>query len=104
MATIIPDKGLEYDASFSYYDSSELNSLIVNMLVKNFCQGRTELEFKNHLYAGAKKVRLLDQYSKKYDIALFDRAVDFGWFYFLTKPFFFIIQLLIILVFWQYYK
>ena len=40
----------------------------------------------------AKVVSLLDEYGKKYDIDLFDRAVDFGWFYFLTKPFFFILQ------------
>ncbi len=94
MATIIPDKGLEYDASFSYYDSSGVKFFNSEYVGQEFLvKAGQELEFKNHLYAGAKKVRLLDQYSKKYDIALFDRAVDFGWFYFLTKPFFFIIQL-----------
>ncbi|HYD69134.1 membrane protein insertase YidC, partial [Azospirillum sp.] len=41
------------------------------------------------LFAGAKQVRLLDAYSKQYDIANFDLAIDFGWFYFLTKPFFY---------------
>lgn len=94
MATIIPDKSLEYDASFSYYDSSGVKFFNSEYVGQEFLvKAGQELEFKNHLYAGAKKVRLLDQYSKKYDIALFDRAVDFGWFYFLTKPFFFIIQL-----------
>jgi len=46
------------------------------------------LETKSHLFAGAKEVTLLDTYRDELGIALFDRSVDFGWFYFLTKPIF----------------
>ena len=41
------------------------------------------------LFVGAKEVKLLDKYEAEYGIANFDLAVDFGWFYFLTKPFFY---------------
>ncbi|MBS7791889.1 membrane protein insertase YidC [Roseococcus sp. SDR] len=41
------------------------------------------------LFAGAKEVRLLDDYATRLRIQDFDKAIDFGWFYFITKPFFY---------------
>ena len=46
----------------------------------------------SNLFAGAKVANLLNEYQEKYDIQLFDRAIDYGWFYFLTKPMFFVLN------------
>ncbi len=95
LSSILPDKNLKYQASFSYDNSNQnhfFNSEFVGQEYK--IAAHEEVKFQHHLFAGAKKVQLLDRYAKEYDAKLFDRAVDFGWFYFLTKPFFFIIEFL----------
>lgn len=50
------------------------------------------VEDTSRLFAGAKEVALLDKYAEQYGIERFDLAIDFGWFYFLTKPFFYILK------------
>jgi len=52
------------------------------------------IENARRMFAGAKEVKLLDRYAKDLGITRFDRAVDFGWFYFLTKPFFYCLDFL----------
>ena len=42
-----------------------------------------------YLFSGAKEVEILDNYTETLGIKRFDLAIDFGWFYFLTKPFFY---------------
>lgn len=44
------------------------------------------------LFAGAKEVSTVDGYAAQYGISRFDRLIDWGWFYFLTKPLFHLID------------
>jgi YidC/Oxa1 family membrane protein insertase len=44
------------------------------------------------LFAGAKEVRVVNDYEKKLDLNHFDLLIDWGWFYFITKPLFFLID------------
>jgi YidC/Oxa1 family membrane protein insertase len=46
-------------------------------------------ESKNQLFAGAKEVHLVDAYAKSNNIPKFDLLIDWGWFYFLTRPMFY---------------
>lgn len=95
LSAIVPDKNLGYQASFSSDIVNQNHSFVADFIGQEFEVPVGEvLKFNHHLFAGAKKVRLLDHYGDEYGITLFDRAIDFGWFYFLTKPFFFIIDML----------
>lgn len=55
-------------------------------------QSGSSASFSSQMYAGAKEIKLLDKYSE--NIKKFDLNVDFGWYYFLTKPFFYILDYL----------
>lgn len=95
LSSILPDKSLKFSANFNHDYSNQNNFFNSEFIGQEFRVGSGEvLNFDHHLFAGAKKVRLLDEYAAKYDAKLFDRAVDFGWFYFLTKPFFFVVEYL----------
>lgn len=50
--------------------------------------------YESHMFAGAKRVQLLDRYEKEYDIRHLDLSVDFGMYYFLTKPFYYLLMYL----------
>ncbi len=59
--------------------------------VETVAPGAT-IEVTNRLFAGAKEVHTLDRYAEELQIPLFDRAIDFGWFYFLTRPIFLVLD------------
>jgi YidC/Oxa1 family membrane protein insertase len=42
----------------------------------------------HHFFAGPKEVNLIDHYADDLHIVAFDHAVDWGWFYYLTRPIF----------------
>jgi YidC/Oxa1 family membrane protein insertase len=49
-------------------------------------------ESSGQVFAGAKLVDLIDGYETTYGIEKFELLIDWGWFYFLTKPLFFAID------------
>jgi YidC/Oxa1 family membrane protein insertase len=44
------------------------------------------------LFAGAKEVRVVNGYEKQLGLNHFDLLIDWGWFYFITKPLFFVMD------------
>ncbi|HSI41665.1 MAG TPA: membrane protein insertase YidC [Xanthobacteraceae bacterium] len=47
---------------------------------------------EGRLFAGAKEVRVVDGYKTAFGIDRFDLLIDWGWFYFITKPLFLLID------------
>ena len=50
------------------------------------------VETTTRVFAGAKEVSTIDNYASKLGIKKFDLMIDWGWFYFITKPLFLLID------------
>lgn len=93
LAALVPDQQSELTATFRDNLVDGQNRYQVDYLRPPLTvPPGGSIETTDRLFAGAKVVALLDRYSEEYGIPLFDRAVDFGWFYFLTKPLFHVLH------------
>ncbi len=89
LTALIPASDMKFDSQFKYLKRRGADAYQVDLRGEGMevAAGQTA-NFDMHLFAGAKEVKLLDRYRAEYTIPLFDRAVDFGALYFLTKPIF----------------
>ena len=85
LTAIIPDKA-SFFGKFSGYKTIFGNRYQTDLIIDN--DSVQNNYSKLYFFVGAKKLKVLDHYEKKYNIRLFDRAVDFGVLYFITKPIF----------------
>ena len=93
LAALIPDQNIGSTYRFVHSLKNKDDRYQVDYLgQETMIEPGQTTETVNRLFAGAKEVKLLDAYSEQYSISNFDLAVDFGWFYFLTKPFFYAIS------------
>ncbi|WP_164863032.1 membrane protein insertase YidC [Sinorhizobium medicae] len=87
-ATIVPPQDTPFDIRFSHFADgrpryqSDYKSDAVTV-----APGQSA-EVKNLIFAGAKEVPVVDNYELTYSIPNFDKLIDWGWFYFITKPMF----------------
>lgn len=93
LASLIPDQKEEFRARFVADKRGALDLYQTDYLAqpRNVPAGGAAT-YSTHLFAGAKEVKLLDKYELELNIPLFDHAVDFGIFYWLTKPIFYAIH------------
>ncbi len=93
LVALIPDQASDLTATFRHVKANDEDHYQVDYLRPGLTVAPGQsIEITERLFAGAKEVALLDRYSAAYGIPLFDRAVDFGWFYFLTKPLFHVLH------------
>lgn len=89
LAAFVPDSRYTYSSNFTYGIRAGMDKYQADLVSnQEIIEAGSNSEVTYRLFAGAKKVDLLDKYESKYSIKLFDRAIDFGWFYILTKPIF----------------
>ncbi len=93
LSALIPDPAMSLEAHFKAVGTETPTPLYQT----DFLGTSVTLEpgatttLTHHLFAGAKVVTLLDAYEKTLNVPKLDRAVDFGWFYLITKPLFYVL-------------
>ena len=88
LAALIPDQAKPFKAIYTY-DNGYI--AYYRSLNAQSVQSNGEFEVSSKIFIGAKEAKLIDQYQEDFNIYNFDLAIDWGWFYFLTKPLFYII-------------
>ncbi len=89
LTAIIPQNSNEglFDIRFNHYRSSQKDRYQVDLMGENISiKNGDEVNYKFNFFTGSKKLKLLETYSKELDAKLFDRAIDFGIYYIITKP------------------
>lgn len=86
--TIIPPQTTPYEAKYAHYpDGRPRYQADYKQDAITIAPGQTT-EVKTLVFAGAKQVPLVDGYEASLNIPKFDLLIDWGWFYFITKPMF----------------
>ena len=89
---VIPEPGTAFDSRFGYFKDgraryqSDFKSDDIQVAAGASASTTTRV------FAGAKEVQVIDGYDKSLGILNFDLMIDWGWFYFLTKPMFWILD------------
>ncbi len=88
-AAVIPDQAQTYQGAFTSQQSQAgrtYHAIVQGM--PQTVQANGNVETTQRFFAGAKEVATVDSYQDNLGIKNFDRLIDWGWFYFITKPLF----------------
>jgi YidC/Oxa1 family membrane protein insertase len=93
LVTLVPDQKVPVKARFNYSLANGEDRYQADYLgpAVTVAPGAAT-ETTNRVFAGAKELHLLNHYQDSIGITKFDLAIDFGWFYWLTKPIFLILD------------
>jgi YidC/Oxa1 family membrane protein insertase len=91
LVALIPNQKTVVHTVFSGQEQGEVFRCQMEYEGQILKPGQT-LEQTQHAFVGAKVLSLLDSYEQNLGFNRFDLAVDFGWFYFLTKPLFYALE------------
>ncbi len=93
LTALVPEKGKVFKGEFIFKESSGFKAnYIQNEPV--VVQPSSSKKSETKIFIAAKEVKVIDGYADTEKINKFDLTIDWGWFYFFTKPLFFIMNYL----------
>jgi YidC/Oxa1 family membrane protein insertase len=92
-ATVVPDQARKYEGRFSSVQTGSQRTYQADFLSEavTVAPGASAASTAR-LFAGAKEVAAINGYERDLGIKRFDLLIDWGWFYFITKPMFFLLD------------
>ena len=87
MTTLIPQHEQNFSSVAKYTQSNDTYQAETRLPAMSVAAGQTT-SIKTQLFAGAKDWEIINRYEKDDNINQFVDSIDWGWFYFLTKPIF----------------
>ena len=89
ITAIVPTQNKNFKSEFEYDKKYKANFIITDPF-----ESKPNQVISNDIkiFTAAKEVEVIDGYAETENIKKFDLAIDWGWFYFFTKPLFFIID------------
>ncbi|MEI8151707.1 MAG: membrane protein insertase YidC [Hyphomicrobiales bacterium] len=92
-ATLMPDTKAAIQAQFSFSQTGTQKTYQTDYLgdAQTVAPGAT-VSNSTRLFAGAKEVAVIDGYEKQLGLNRYELMIDWGWFYFITKPMFWAID------------
>lgn len=90
LVALVPSQTTPVYCSYDYAQGSIYQTKVMTQQI-TLAPGKST-EVVQHLYAGAKVLSTLESYEKTHQFDRLHLAVDFGWFYFLTKPLFYVLD------------
>jgi YidC/Oxa1 family membrane protein insertase len=87
MTTLIPEQGQDYTAVTKYVPSADIFQTETRKPVMDLAPGAS-VTSTVRLFAGAKEWETIRNYERDLGVPGFIDSIDWGWFYFLTKPIF----------------
>ncbi|MFN3911737.1 membrane protein insertase YidC [Hyphomonas sp.] len=93
MSALVPDQAAPFTASVNRASLARGGPLEVRTEGTDVSLAPgASVTVENRIFAGAKKFEVLSEYEKAKGIPMMIDAIDWGWAYFLTKPFFYVLH------------
>ena len=86
LAALIPNQSSSFEGHFQSFSRGATIKFQTSYLGPQIAiPSNNQKSYSSQFYIGAKEVPILDKHEEN-GIPMFDRAIDFGWFYIITKP------------------
>ena len=91
MTTLIPASGKDFNAVEKYVQASDMFQTEAREPVMTIAAGKSAA-ISSRLFAGAKEYDTIRHYQNKEGVPRFIDSIDWGWFFFLTKPIYWLLH------------